>query len=60
MKTPLFVLALTATLALGACNPLETGPVGNANVPQPRKAVDLGRYVGPGTSRAATRSTDCP
>lgn len=46
MKTPLFVLALTATLALGACNPLETGPVGNANVPQPRKAVDLGRYVG--------------
>ncbi|MET3893018.1 apolipoprotein D and lipocalin family protein [Bosea sp. OAE506] len=46
MKTALIALAMTSALALAACNPLEVGPVGNASVPEPRKPVDLGRYVG--------------
>ncbi|MFN3879767.1 MAG: lipocalin family protein [Brevundimonas sp.] len=35
-----------AALALGACATLQRGPVGNAAVPQPAKAVDLNRYAG--------------
>lgn len=33
-------------LPLAACSTLEAGPVGNAAVPQPAKAVDLDRYAG--------------
>ena len=35
-----------AALTLGACATLQRGPVGNAAVPQPAKAVDLNRYAG--------------
>lgn len=35
-----------AALALTACATFQRGPVGNDAVPQPAKAVDLGRYVG--------------
>ena len=40
------LLAAVAALSLGACATFQTGPVGNANVPQPAQAVDLQRYVG--------------
>lgn len=43
--TPL-VLISAAAIALTACAALSRGPVGNKAVPQPAKAVDLGRYVG--------------
>lgn len=43
--TPL-VLISAAGLALAAWTTLSRGPVGNKAVPQPAKAVDLGRYVG--------------
>ncbi len=46
MKISLLALLTTSGLALAACNPLDTGPVGNPNVPQPRKSVELGRYGG--------------
>lgn len=35
-----------AVLALAGCNPAEVYPVGNANVPQPKKSVELNRYLG--------------
>lgn len=38
---------LAGVLALGGCATLaRQGPSGNANVPQPAKAVDLDRYLG--------------
>ncbi|MDR3506266.1 MAG: lipocalin family protein [Caulobacteraceae bacterium] len=43
--TPWLLLAV-AGVALAACVPLSRGPVGNAAVPQPAKAVDLRRYLG--------------
>ena len=44
----LFPIALVvgAAVALSACATLQRGPVGNAAVPQPTKAVDLNRYAG--------------
>lgn len=39
------IIALSA-LALTACATLQRGPVGNAEVPQPAKPVDLNRYAG--------------
>jgi apolipoprotein D and lipocalin family protein len=42
---PLAVVACAA-IALTACATLQRGPVGNTAVPQPAKAVDLGRYSG--------------
>lgn len=41
-------LVLLSGLAVGlaACATLQRGPVGNAAVPQPGKAVDLNRYAG--------------
>jgi len=44
-KASIALLAGTA-LVLGACATLQRGPVGNAAVPQPAKAVDLDRYAG--------------
>ncbi|RYG16089.1 lipocalin [bacterium] len=41
----LAVISLTG-LGLAACASLTAGPVGNPNVPQPTKSVDLKRYVG--------------
>jgi apolipoprotein D and lipocalin family protein len=41
----LAVICLTG-LGLAACASLTGGPVGNPNVPQPAKSVDLKRYVG--------------
>ena len=39
--------ALAGVLALGACATLaRQGPSGNANVPQPAKAVEIDRYLG--------------
>jgi apolipoprotein D and lipocalin family protein len=43
--TPLILIS-AAGIALAACSALSRGPVGNKAVPQPAKAVDLGRYVG--------------
>ncbi|KQW86616.1 lipocalin family protein [Brevundimonas sp. Root1279] len=45
-RLSLILLLGGAALALGACATLQRGPVGNAAVPQPAKAVDLDRYVG--------------
>ena len=44
----LFPIALVvgAAVALSACATFQRGPVGNAAVPQPSKAVDLNRYAG--------------
>jgi apolipoprotein D and lipocalin family protein len=42
---PLLLLAVSV-LALSACAILQRGPVGNAETPQPSKAVDLSRYAG--------------
>lgn len=42
---PILVLA-GAAVALTACATLQRGPVGNAAVPQPAKAIDLRRYAG--------------
>ena len=44
----LFPIALVvgAALALSACATFQRGPVGNAAVLQPTKAVDLNRYAG--------------
>jgi len=41
-------LTLISVLAVGlaACATLQRGPVGNFNVPEPSKAVDLSRYAG--------------
>jgi len=41
-----FAIAAASMVALSACATLQRGPVGNAAVPQPVQAVDLGRYVG--------------
>jgi apolipoprotein D and lipocalin family protein len=38
--------AVFLALALSGCATLGLGPVGNPAVPQPARAVDLGRYVG--------------
>jgi len=46
MKTLMSALVIGPSLALAACNPLETQPVGNSNVPQPAKPVELKRYLG--------------
>jgi len=40
------MLMAGAAVALTACSTFQRGPVGNAAVPQPAKAVDLNRYVG--------------
>lgn len=40
------ILLVGAAFALTACATLQRGPVGNAAVPEPAKAVDLDRYVG--------------
>lgn len=45
-RLPLLIAVAGAALALGACATLQRGPVGNASVPQPAKAVDLNRYLG--------------
>lgn len=44
----LVLLGLISGLALGlaACGTLQRGPVGNPNVPEPSKPVDLNRYAG--------------
>lgn len=39
-------LAVPAVLLAGCVGPLRPHPVGNPDVPQPRKAVDLTRYLG--------------
>lgn len=39
-------LAVPAVLLAGCVGPLRPHPVGNPDVPQPRKAVDLARYLG--------------
>lgn len=40
-------VAVAGVLALGACATLaRQGPSGNANVPEPAKAVELDRYLG--------------
>lgn len=39
-------VALAGVMALSGCATLQRGPSGNANVPQPAKAVDLDRYLG--------------
>jgi len=46
MTTLMSALVIGSSLALAACNPLENQPVGNANVPQPAKPVELNRYLG--------------
>ena len=41
------VLGFAAAVpSLSACSTFQAGPVGNATVPQPAKAVDLDRYLG--------------
>jgi len=40
------IVAATSAAALSACATLQRGPVGNPDVPQPAKAVDLTRYAG--------------
>ena len=42
----LLPLAALAALSVGACATLSRGPVGNADVPQPARPVDLTRYAG--------------
>jgi apolipoprotein D and lipocalin family protein len=39
-------LVVIMALLLAGCATLEKGPVGNSNVPQPAKPVDLQRYLG--------------
>ncbi|MDP3377665.1 MAG: lipocalin family protein [Brevundimonas sp.] len=47
LRIALPVAALAAAaLSLGACATLQRGPVGNAAVPEPAKAVELDRYLG--------------
>lgn len=46
MKTLMSALLIGSSLALAACNPLENQPLGNSNVPQPAKPVELKRYLG--------------
>jgi apolipoprotein D and lipocalin family protein len=46
MKTLMSALVIGSSLALAACNPPENQPVGNSNVPQPAKPVELKRYLG--------------
>jgi apolipoprotein D and lipocalin family protein len=41
-----FVAGLGAILLLPACAALQKGPVGNAAVPAPAKAVEVSRYLG--------------
>ena len=36
-----------ASLLLAGCAAMQRGPVGNQAVPQPAKAVELDRYLGP-------------
>ena len=43
-KSALFLFGLVSLLP--ACATLQKGPVGNAAVPQPAKAVDVDRYLG--------------
>jgi apolipoprotein D and lipocalin family protein len=38
--------ALALTVGLTGCATLQKGPVGNTDVPQPAKSVDLQRYLG--------------
>lgn len=45
MMKKILALLLVAT-PLSACSTLQAGPVGNAAVPQPAKAVDIDRYLG--------------
>ncbi|MEN5145582.1 lipocalin family protein [Brevundimonas diminuta] len=42
----IFLVAANFAVPLSACATLQRGPVGNPNVPQPAKAVDLTRYAG--------------
>lgn len=42
----ILMVAATSAAALSACATLQRGPVGNPDVPQPAKAVDLTRYAG--------------
>ncbi len=46
MKPLSLLLAVGIGIFSGACLPLEDRPVGNANVPQPSKPVELTRYLG--------------
>lgn len=46
MKPLSLLLAVGIGTLSGACLPLENRPVGNANVPQPSKRVELTRYLG--------------
>ena len=46
MKPLSLLLAFGIGTLSGACVPLEKLPVGNANVPEPSKPVDLSRYLG--------------
>ena len=46
MKPLSLLLAIGIGTLSGACVPLEKLPVGNANVPEPSKPVDLSRYLG--------------
>lgn len=46
MKTLMRALLIGSGLVLAACNPLDNQPVGNSNVPQPAKPVELKRYLG--------------
>lgn len=61
-------LVVGAAVALSACATFQRGPVGNAAVPQPTKAVDLNRYAGLGVAsfdgvgvchRRAAKEQDC-
>ena len=47
MKTSFALTAIAAcALMLGACATLQSGPVGNPNVPEPNRPVDLNAYLG--------------
>lgn len=46
MKRILPLAIIAGAVALSSCATLQRGPVGNAAVPQPAKAVDLNRYAG--------------
>lgn len=43
---PVSLALAAAALFLSGCAALDRGPVGNRNVPQPAKAVELDRYLG--------------
>lgn len=49
MRKPMNLIVpglLLVALVLGGCSTLSRGPVGNASVPQPARAVDIARYQG--------------